>query len=751
MPKIPLTPQQKQHEQLRKQLKMSHNRVTSAFSFHEISTWEGVFEKMGYVQDYINQKPELYSKKGTITFPELKAFLQTQTDELERQIKDVQLAPAITTVNTVETVQNPAIPSTNPAIPSTNGNTNNICRNDNVSNDTKEEKIPDSWYGLHKSPNEKANLYWHQKKATAECWQKIVKEHRRSVLILSGTGTGKTWMAGALVRRLEDIQYHENKTWSHIPYLYVTRSTIVEQTERVLKRDFDLTVEQMEVINIEQLRSKAGQYWVKEELYIEGGEEKTRWKWKKNINPCVILWDECQALKNESSTQHQIAVSFDEIEKNTVQVFMSATPFTKVIEAKCFAISTRKSLEFINGQRTAFPAGAILNENTWPMYAQIIAGPQSKPDEYNEAAVERLMSDLEDYVVRVKGVRPQFEAENNVLQIDFDTPESRNRYEQAYEKYLREKAKIDAAKAVGDSVGGSGIGILVEFLKFRMAAEAERALWLSRHMHKSVQDGKAAVCAVSFKNTIIHIVKNLIEQYGVPRDQISIIWGGGQTQLTAKQKAKKKIQEISAKLESQGMSSDDLLEQLDLAEVEDRELIDIPEEYRLGMQDFAERQREIDKFQSGKSLYCLYTLRAGGVGLSLHHTDEMTKFKCRRKDSGYAVEEDIPLVPVRQREVYIAPTWSPIEFVQSIGRVPRLTSLSPTKQTLVFYRGTIEQRVADIASRGLRCLGKIVRSRESWMDMVVNNREEELKEYMDKLPEDNNNSGLIDESPEEGE
>jgi hypothetical protein len=148
-------------------------------------------------------------------------------------------------------------------------------------------------------------------------------------------------------------------------------------------------------------------------------------------------------------------------------------------------------------------------------------------------------------------------------------------------------------------------------------------------------------------------------------------------------------------------------------------IVDLPEHLRLGAQSQEERQREIDRFQSGRTFFCLYTFKAGGVGLSLHHTDEFVKEKVRHKESGYAVEEDIPNIPVRPRWNFVTPTYSAIELVQGLGRCPRLTSLSNTHQELVFYRNTVEEDVARIVAQKLRCLKKVVRMREKWEDVIV--------------------------------
>jgi hypothetical protein len=759
MKKLPLTPQQKLDKKIRDQLTMAHNQVLSAWNFGEIKTWEGVYSKLGYGPEYINQHPELL--KGVTTFQQVKAFLQRQKDQLEIDIQkghdEYQKAK-----NDLVSIE-PIYGSISKPCTSTDkaaeflvkemldkAEQNNLKKEEIEQKENKKEPLgAEVNYGLLPTPSERCSLFWFQKKAIAEAQLKLLTKNLPSVLILSGTGTGKTWIAGGILCRFLDSNYHEGKTMSHIPYLYVTKASIVTQTGRVLERNFSLGIENLSVINIEQLRSQAGRFWLKKESTIVNGEEEEKWTWKRNVQPAVIAWDECQALKNAGSLQHNIACALNDMGRyQPKQLFISATPFTKVIEAKCFAVSTHKSLEYICGEKSGFPPGAILTNETWPAYAKAISYPGS-PEEYNEAAVERLMQDLDEYIVRIKGVRPQFEAHNDVEMITFQTKEESDFYYQAWERYLKEKTKIEALSLGGMPVG---MALLVQFLKFRMAAEYCRHKYLVDRMIKIVDEGKAAVCALSFKQTIISMVLEF-EKRGIKRNQISIIWGGGQTQLTDKQKVKAKIKQLSAEvLEAQGVTQEELLENLDLEDVEDREIVKLPEHLRLGTQSFEERQREIDKLQKGETLYCIYTLKAAGVGLSLHHTDELTEFKCRKKESGYVVEEDIPLVPTRPREVLITPTWSPIELVQGVGRVPRLTSLSITKQHLIYYQGTIEGKVAAIAGRGLRCLSKIVKHKESWSDLVIKGSSEDIKEFEDSLLKDENadGTGLVSDE-EEGE
>lgn len=786
-----LTQEEKLKNKKRSNLKLLHNSILSAWSLHQLTTWHDVYKKLGYDERYIasNFTPE--HLRAALVFPELKSYLERIKNELEAQLeKEGSSTPA--ELATQPTVEQPSVPqhpvtellaSTNYHVEPISGEmtaSNFDARGQTLGHECIDKEIvldAANDYGLIPSPNETAFHYWFQKKAISEGLDKIVKKQLSGILILSGTGTGKTFIADGILRRLKDSNYAEGRTYSHIEYLIITKATIIEQQARVLEKFYGLKANvDVEVINIEQLRSNSGRMWLKEDVRIVNGEEESFWIWKNNIQPCVVVFDESQGAKNASSTQSKIMCAYSNLPKNAQIIHMSATPFTRVSEAKCFAISTHRPLEHLG-----FPKGTVLNENNWNSYANAIASP-SKPEEYNQAAIERLMNDLDEYIVRVRGVKPQFHAMNEVSVIDFETEEKRVFYEQAWERFLREKAKLDQEVAAGVADGGYMFTIL---LKQAMAAEMCHAEGIAGRMLHDVTSGLAACAALKFKGTIIEIVKILIAN-GVPRNKISLVWGGGQTQLTKKQKAKKKIKEIDAKLAAAGIDVLQLLEDCDLDEVEDRELQDLPDSMKLGKQSKEDRQEEIDRFQKGESLYCLYTFRAGGVGLSLHHTDEMTTKwdetvrgykewkegidkwnskrpeheqvkpgKVRRKESGFAFEEDIPFIPVRPRSNHIALTYNAIELVQGVGRAPRLTSLSTTRQRVYCYKGTVEQDIGNIVSQKLRCLTSVVKMKESWQDVIMKNRMERANAIKEALattegrPEEDNT--MIDEGEEDEE
>lgn len=391
----------------------------------------------------------------------------------------------------------------------------------------------------------------------------------------------------------------------------------------------------------------------------------------------------------------------------------------------------------------------LINKDTWASWAKQVAEP-AEPFEYSPAAVERLMEHINPIVVDVKGVRSQFHALNNVQMIDFQSKAESEYYHKAWDKYQAMKIMIEGYDL---SASQSRFLILAQFTVFRRAAEICRAPYFAKAMYEAVTNHNQAACvAVNFKGTIRRTVDILVNDYNISRDDITLVWGGGKTAKTKKQKAKETIitnDALQEVLKGIGVTLDDL----NLADVEDYIDEEDDPNLRLGTQSLKERQKEIDRFQSGRSHYCMFTFKAGGVGLSLHHTDEFTKEKCRRKKNGWVEKEDIAKIPTRQRFCLLAPTFSAIELVQGLGRCPRLTSLSDTPQTVVFYRGTIEERVAAIVSIKLRCLRKVTRGvRESWEDTIIGGIGEDDKHLMPVELQAKNNTAneSDDDEPADG-
>lgn len=399
-----------------------------------------------------------------------------------------------------------------------------------------------------------------------------------------------------------------------------------------------------------------------------------------------------------------------------------------------------------------------MTNNTWAPWAAAVAAPASTID-YDPPAMERFMKTMKQYIVDVKGVKPKFPARNRVKKIGFDNADQRKQYELAWERYEREMLLLKG--------GVKEMGMfqqLVAMMKFSQAAELIRADFFAREMHRIVREGKAGVLAIKFKETAAAVIKLLVTKHGYSRDDISIIWGGMGGTFTADGKVKLKEKRVTESIWRMFSKDDlDMLKELNMrvivtADGDDKRIVAEHEfstelderdklkqaglrsvnatdlsELRLGNQNAKQRQMEIDRFQSGKTKVCIFTFKAGGVGLSLHHHNDAC----------------------HQRETIVAPCYSAIEMVQGLGRAPRLTSMSETVQTMVFYKGTIEDHIADRVSEKLMCLREVVRQRESWEDIIVGADKTTWNTFDDNgdtiVTEVTDDGGANDEVDDEGE
>jgi len=724
MAKPQLSPQEKQDKRLRDQIRYLENKVKGAWSWGNLKTFQDLYNLYewylidGCTQSHLNTE---------LTYQDVKDFLDDRRIESETYIWLQHNPPLIL----------PDTPDFNEVVKALD--LLPVPASELGDFPPKQDEEVRKW-NLEPCPLDKSFLYWFQKRACCVLLENIRKHNHRADLLIAATGSGKTFIVGALLARLYHSKFHEGRTLTPWPYVYVTKASVVEQTQRVLKKYFGLTENEVLVINIDQLRSQFGKRFVKEEITVEDGVESCKWVWRPHVFPIAIIWDECQALKNHWSQQSSIAQAYNDIESDsTYQLFGSATPFVRVSEAKCFVVASKIPYTF--GLNKDAP---MCNEH-WNDFAKNIASDygrlETKPENYSPGAMNRLMAYMAEYIHRVKGIKPQFKPYNHIKIMNFETDRGRTEYENAWEEFQKEKAKLEGDESMSSSQ--AAFNILAQLQVFLKAAETnyDRVHKIARDMYHGVQEGFASVAAVRFKLTICKVVEILIKDYGVKRDDIALIWGGAPV-ATKKQKIKRSIlnsPEFLEQMAATGLTFEDL----DLDEVEEAEVAAWPKEYRLGNQSFKERQKEIDRFQSGKALYCMYTFRAGGVGLSLHHTDDLTKEKVRHRESGYAYEEDIPNIPTRPRRVVVTPTWSAIELVQGVGRCPRLTSLSDTNQTMEFYRGTVEERQARVVGVKLHCLSKVVRNKESWEDLIIGRKgmsEEEIEAKLIKGKEETGES-----------
>ena len=185
-------------------------------------------------------------------------------------------------------------------------------------------------------------LYKFQERAAKTAFKKLILENQRANLLQAGVGVGKTFIYGKFLRELWSRNWFEGKTFSPWPALIVTKASIVTQTERVLENHFQLTpIRQFKVLNYDALRSGKGlDTFIELKKTVVNGEPCKVYRWKQFIHPIVFIIDECQSAKNEDSIQSQLIQNISEIQDPNVKIlFSSATPFTRVSEAKYLCVN----------------------------------------------------------------------------------------------------------------------------------------------------------------------------------------------------------------------------------------------------------------------------------------------------------------------------------------------------------------------------------------------------------------------------
>jgi DNA replication protein DnaC len=558
-----------------------------------------------------------------------------------------------------------------------------------------------------KYPNQTAELLTqkeggcNQAKAAQALFDGIDLDHHNAMLLLAQTGAGKTYIIGSLLKNLIEHGYIQKLGCiAPNPIFYVTKASVVEQTKKVLRDEFGInTTTQVRVVNIEYLRTQIGANYVKKDIVIKGGEECEEYIWNEWMMPAIIIWDECQILAREESAQSKIAQAVNNIVgKRVIQVFASATPFSRVAEAKCFAVATK--VKFLQGLGEV----ELTNEN-WPQFRTNIAYP-ADPYEYVEAAVKRLTDKLEPYIVRIKGIRPKHKSFNSVRRIFFKTPEEKKAYDDAWEEFQKQKAKIESDESL--SGGQSAMMMLAQLTIFAKKAEYLRVGTLVEEAIKLDAEGFAPVIVVRFKQTQTAIYQELVTKHGWKREDISMIWGGSTEALTAKKKLAKKVKENEAfmiTMREMGIDiKNDLGVDIDFQEKNSAQL-DFERQHGLLTQKPEDRERERIRFQTGRSRLCILNYKSGGVGLSLHHESKYPNAKPRR--------------------VRLTPTYSEKELIQGMGRTPRITSCSDTEQEILYYGGTIEADVMGRVVLKLKSTRQVTGKGEHWETIVAGRQVEE--------------------------
>ena len=521
-----------------------------------------------------------------------------------------------------------------------------------------------------------------QRKAISQCIDALFTHPSTSAILLPmPTGSGKTIVCAALIKYIQDNNYFGREA-EDFSIIYCTPKAVEIKTLRTFARcGIKGLGTIVQVLPYSKLRTKELRAYFKDEPVTPpyGGTPYMvkKWRW---IPPMMVFLDECEAIKNRETSTYKYVSAW--LHPTTKWLFASATPFEKLADTYLYMIASQRKF-----------GNELIDANNFSTAIKSIG--ECHPDKINNAAMSRYREWLGPALVNPPADPSKVKSFNSVMLADFPSAESRARYARA------EAVMIDTWHRLGKVVGGRG-EMLAALTAFQAAEEFEKADVFADLITATLAEGRAPVIGVKFLGTIKKLV-GILAKRGYTRADISIIMGG---EREIKESDVYTTDEFLA-VHTCVCEKPGYLDDLPRAEatkyrksvVYHRERwknFETPEEQRdrehwlssmkLRAQDAAQRQDEIDNFQEGRTTICIFTLKAGGVGVDL----------------------DQQIETVRPRTMFATICWSGREFVQAFGRCKREFTLTNVYQHAVFFRNTIvADRIAPRLSSKLASINKL--------------------------------------------
>ena len=480
------------------------------------------------------------------------------------------------------------------------------------------------------------------------------------------TGGGKTYVAGAITHKLIDsgILNSPQYMFTHTLVRVFTPKPVCIQYERVF-RDMGLGeyIDDGRIIidNYAALySSRSGELLT--ETYDPARDEAVV-TWRATSRPALVICDEAHVLSNINTKQTRFMRALLRDSPTTAWLAFSATPFIKVND--CYMLAT--------GTRRPIWNGMFVDDTNFKLFAATLSDEPHKP---NLEGIKRMKAQLAPFIISAPYVKWPSRQVNSVLCCDMESEADREIYETAAER-LRQKTI-----ALGKNPDHR-FKLMVELNAFANTAEPLRSHFFADKVLYNWRTGdKATLIATRNKDTIIKVVHKLIKA-GMRRDQLSIIWGGVDSynpkDLFTIDEARKMVfstDDLDAatfsKIQKTFRYYEDQIRHDETPE-QQQERHNLLRSWGLyGAQTADARQSEVDRFQSGKSLACLFTCAAGGTGLSLD----------KNKPS------------LLDRELYSSPSFNARQVAQANGRtVRRATVQRMVYQYMCFLRGTVEESI----------------------------------------------------------
>lgn len=503
-------------------------------------------------------------------------------------------------------------------------------------------------------------------------------------------GSGKTFLVGAVISELAKRNLHFRTNYLgvtlpapiEIPYSYVVFAppSVCIQHKNVFTRMGlgDLLARgTLAIIPYSQIAATYGKslcdintYTDIVGNYLDEDDAQTREttvvELKPTFDPMFINWDECHRLNTPTTIQTKFALAVQRMPaaRRPLQLFTSATPFITVNHTRVFVLSTGARLMDMQ-----------VAEATFNQFARLFC---ENPSKRNKAASERLRGALNPYIVPFPYVRWRSRAINRTMVIPFASERDRQIEADSYAEFLARK------NAAGENTDFGSFEAAIELQRHAMTCEPLRIPAMVELALAAHARGLAPVIGCEYREFVGEYVRRLVMDHGIPRSKITVIWGGRRRWRTELLLDEDTLVSVALEISKDPENVDpDLLrrfketlaykqDRIKRAETAEEQFTRLAAMSELGLssnQTLYQRNEEVTRFQTGESEFAVFTLAAGGVGLSL--------------------DQDKPTL--RPRVGYFTPCWSGPRFQQALGRLIRRMTVSDVEQFMCFLKGTVEE------------------------------------------------------------
>ena len=533
----------------------------------------------------------------------------------------------------------------------------------------------------------KYTLYREQEPVVAAIIQYLYNESGRLAVIPAGTGAGKTQLACGVIQHILNSNILNTLPIPlPRPILWFTVKNAVHQTkQRIVDCGFgDQLDHTIFVLPYSALTSSFGRQCLLDEYEVTDpytGEITTQYRYKPMALGYLVTLDECHCLAREDSQRTKAIKALD----------LAAKDFP-ILNTKFLALSATIA-EKVNDGRVITCLANIKYQGTpidWDNFNISFAKQLTQdPAQPSKESIKRLFNAWAEIVFEPPYIKWPHKAINLIKFYEFRNDIDRAFVEAAVERYL------DRISQLGRDTPSDLALQRIALLQLRKSIEPCRSELMVDDMVADVRAGNTALCGTGFTGTIIRSVFYLQDTYGVPRSQISVIWGGRGDPRPKKILTSQELIELACSADQTPATLRLLQQQLDWQEdrllfgdistdAQDARYLRLKSLGLIGVQSQEIRQQEIDKFQSGQARYCFFTMASGGTGLSFEHCDSRQAPRIGR----------------------YTPIYNAKEFVQALGRAPRRNSISDTIQYICLLAGTLEEtHVAPRLDKKLQSLG----------------------------------------------